>query len=187
MTRRRNIDATIDACFRAGSQYYIVGRFAAFARLNPGMGNLLHLAIEMFLKGGLSKTKTLDELKKPPFGHDLTAIWRAFKNQADDAALDRFDGTIVDLNAYDELWYPDSILKKGMASTTNIVRTDAPGAVTGPAVPEYQICLQDIDELVEAIFSAAQRNPQAYLIPRWGPAHEFLIKENTASKLTTAP
>jgi hypothetical protein len=40
--------------------------------------------------------------------------------------------------------------------------------------------------LVEAIFSAASRNPKVYL-SRYlrGPMREFLIKENKASTLTT--
>ena len=36
-----------------GTQYYIAGRQAAMARLIPVYGNLLHHAVEMFLKGAL--------------------------------------------------------------------------------------------------------------------------------------
>jgi hypothetical protein len=49
----------IDAFFKTGSQYYIAGRFAAFAWFHPVAGNLFHHAIEMYLKGALSKTKSL--------------------------------------------------------------------------------------------------------------------------------
>ena len=44
-----------DEFFATAGQYYVVGRFAAFAGLIPITGNLLHHAVEMFLKGGLSK------------------------------------------------------------------------------------------------------------------------------------
>jgi hypothetical protein len=52
----------INLFFSAGSQYYIAGRFGVFAGLNPVVGNLLHHAIEMDLKGALSKTKSISEL-----------------------------------------------------------------------------------------------------------------------------
>ena len=41
--------------FRTAGQYYVAGRYAAFAGFIPVTGNLLHHAIELFLKGGLSK------------------------------------------------------------------------------------------------------------------------------------
>jgi hypothetical protein len=56
--------------FKMAGQYYVVGRFAAFAGLIPITGNLLHHAVEMFLKGGLSKNGvSLVDLKK--MGHNL--------------------------------------------------------------------------------------------------------------------
>jgi hypothetical protein len=76
----------IDAFFKTGSQYYIAGRFAAFAWLHPVAGNLFHHAIEMYLKGALSKTKSLSDLRK--LSHDLLSGWAAFKVHANDRALD---------------------------------------------------------------------------------------------------
>jgi hypothetical protein len=74
---------------------------------------------------------------------------------------------------------------KGMQSTFNIVRPDAPIAIEGPKEPKYELCLQDIDELVEAIFVAASRNPKAYLSMLSDCAREFLTKDTKASRLTT--
>jgi hypothetical protein len=71
--------------FQNACQYYVAGRYAAFAALNPVAGNLLHHAIEHFLKGGLSKTKSLAELKR--LGHSLPKIWAAFKTQVNDPVL----------------------------------------------------------------------------------------------------
>ena len=82
--------------FQNGCQYYVAGRYAAFAALNPVAGNLMHHAIEHLLKGGLSETKTLSELKK--LMHNLPSIWETFKAQANDPALARFDDVISGLH-----------------------------------------------------------------------------------------
>jgi hypothetical protein len=73
-----------------------------------------------------------------------------------------------------------------MKAAIDLVRCNAAATTAKPSEPEYRICVQDIDELVEAIFSAASRNPKVYL-SRYlrGPMREFLIKENKASTLTT--
>jgi hypothetical protein len=70
--------------FSSACDYYIAGRFAAFARLNPVVGNLLHHAIEMYLKGALAKTKSLVALDKG-FKHNFPKLWKAFKQHANDA------------------------------------------------------------------------------------------------------
>src|SRR5262245_52228023 len=49
--------------YQLASQYYVVGRFAARAGLNPSCGNLLHHAVEMFLKGALVDDVGLGEMK----------------------------------------------------------------------------------------------------------------------------
>jgi hypothetical protein len=169
--------------FSSACDYYIAGRFAAFAGLNPVVGNLLHHAIEMYLKGALAKTKSLAELDKG-FKHNLPKLWEAFKQQTNDAALKRFDSTISDLHRFEDIRYPDSILAKGMGATVEIVRSTIPTVYKGPAVPLYRVCVQEIDELVEAIFSAASLNPR-YFFDRGQPlVREFLIKENRARRLT---
>jgi len=40
--------------FDTGMQYYTIGRYSVLAGVNPVAGNLLHHAIEMFLKGALA-------------------------------------------------------------------------------------------------------------------------------------
>jgi hypothetical protein len=42
--------------FSSAAQYYVAGRFGVFAALNPVAANLMHHAIEMYLKGALLKT-----------------------------------------------------------------------------------------------------------------------------------
>ena len=52
----------LELFFSSATQYYVSGRYAVFAGLTPVVGNLLHHAVEMYLKGALSKTMTLDQL-----------------------------------------------------------------------------------------------------------------------------
>jgi hypothetical protein len=83
-------DDAIGEFFTYGSQYYVAGRYGVFAALMPVAANLDHHAIEMFLKGALSKSMTLKEMKNK-LGHDLDKTWQAFKTQTADESLERFD------------------------------------------------------------------------------------------------
>jgi hypothetical protein len=73
---------------QTATQYYVTVRFAAFAWFIPVTGNLFHHAIEMYLKGHLSATMTDKELRDN-LGHDLTKIWRRFKQSLSDTMLDQ--------------------------------------------------------------------------------------------------
>lgn len=171
--------------FSLGTQYYVVGRFSAFAGLNPVTGNQLHHAIEMFVKGALSKTKSLSDLKR--LGHSLPRVWAEFKQQTGDSSLNRFDPVITQLDKFETIRYPDEILSKGMSSTINIVRSPPfAGSVAG--VPHYEVCLEDVDELVDAIFVAASRNPKSYLVSMLmkPEAREYVTRENKVSGLSPA-
>ena len=84
------------AYFGLGVHYYVVARYAAFAQLVPVCGNLFHHAIEMFLKGYLAHHGEA-ELKK--LGHQLTVLWREFKYEVGDAALDPFDTVVKELDS----------------------------------------------------------------------------------------
>jgi hypothetical protein len=80
----------IDEFFKFGSQYYVAGRYGMFAGFMPVAANLHHHAIEMLLKGALSKSMNLEELKRK-LGHRLPKIWKKFKRQANDPSLNRFE------------------------------------------------------------------------------------------------
>jgi hypothetical protein len=163
--------------FVMGTQYYLAGRFAAFAGLNPVTGNLLHHAVEMLLKGALAKTKTLEEMKK--LSHSFSKIWAEVKGA--DSSLDRFDEMIVGLDAFETIRYPDKVLALGMGSEIAIVK--GPPALfggTGSSVPRYRVCVQEIDELVEALFRIASRSAAAYLRPMKADAQRYLYLQNLA-------
>src|SRR5436853_83403 len=66
--------------FRVALQYYVSGRAACMSGCISTTGNLLHHAVEMMLKGELSKTISLKDLKDgDKFGHWLPKCWTAFK------------------------------------------------------------------------------------------------------------
>jgi hypothetical protein len=131
-----------------------------FAALMPVAANLHHHAIEMLLKGALSKTMTLKDMKNK-LGHKLEKSWSEFKAAANDSSLSRFDKLITELEKFEEIRYPDKLLQSGASMMFDITRA---GAVHGAAnAPQYKLCLEDVDDLVAEIFKVASRNPAAYL------------------------
>src|SRR5947209_1571333 len=101
-----SMDPVVEEFLSNGRQYYIAGRFSVLGALMPVAGNLMHHAVEHFLKGGLAKTVSLDDMKKK-LGHKLPKIWDAFKMQANDPTLARFDEVVSTLNEFEEIRYPD--------------------------------------------------------------------------------
>ena len=63
---------------RLGIQYYVVGRSAVLARLSPVCGNLLHHAVEAYLKARLSQKHSLKELEIMRLRE---RSWRAVKHR----------------------------------------------------------------------------------------------------------
>ncbi len=166
--------------FQYGSQYYVAGRYAAFAGLTPIVGNILHHAVEMFLKGVLAKTMSLKELKDK-LGHDLPKIWAVFKVKVNDKSLSAFDKVIDTLNAFEDIRYPNKILTDGAVLQIDITKVGAAmtsGSGSGASMPQYSLCLEEIDELVKAIFNAAGRAPPAYLRFVKSEARDFVNREN---------
>ena len=92
-------------------QYYVAGRSAAIDQILPVCGNLLHHAVEMSLKAALTDGLTMPELKK--LGHSLPKIWAAFTTSFPEANVPAFNQAVVELDRFEELRYPDSILAKG--------------------------------------------------------------------------
>jgi hypothetical protein len=178
-------DRLMDEFFNYGCQYYVAGRYGVFARLMPVAANLQHHGIEMLLKGALANTMTLPQMKAR-LGHRLEDAWTAFKAAAPDpAALSRFDDVVSELNKFEEIRYPDELLAHGALMNFEVIRA---GAATGPAsgapVPQYKLCLEDLDELVAEIFKIAGRNPDAFLRTEMmkGDAETYLKRANAYFK-----
>lgn len=171
--------------FKAAGQYYVAGRYSAFAGFIPVTGNLFHHAIEMFLKGGLSKTGiSLADLKK--LNHDLPDIWATFKHSFNDPNLNRFDPVITSLHRFEEIRYPDLVVRKGLTASIDILSQakHSPAGVNQPDAT-YELCVQDMDELVGQVFTSASVNPRAFLSGRFQKreAKQFLVEQNTVDAL----
>jgi hypothetical protein len=162
--------------FGDGLQYYVAGRSAFFAGCNSVAANLLHHAVEMCLKGGLSKAGlTLTELTK--LRHHLPKIWKKFKQQTGVTKLNQLDGVVAALHKYEELRYPDTVLQRGMLSGF-ILHKPTPSTSTqwSGKEPQYELCLEAVDELIEAIFTSASINLGFF--PLSQEAKEHVNKEN---------
>jgi hypothetical protein len=137
-------------------QYYVVARFAMHAQLMPVLGNLFHHAVEMALKTGLVKKRKLSELKY--MGHNLKKLWGAFKVEFSGADLKRHDKTILRVNKYESIRYPDGILNYGAGMTADWFELPPEikghGGIKSP--PQYLLVVSDIDDLMVDIFRACE-------------------------------
>jgi hypothetical protein len=161
---------------RLGFEYYLSGRFAFLASKLPMTvtGNLFHHAVEMFLKGYLS-TK-FDEKERKNFHHHLRRIWLKFKEEAGDPQLHRFDGVIAELDKFENIRYPERPLKSGMAIMFSL--TGNPSQNFNETVPQYNLNLEKIDELVADIFQKCLINPKSFTSVLREPGITFLKQEN---------
>jgi len=183
----RSAEDLKDEYFTLGSQYYVSGRFATHAKLMPVCGNLLHHAVEMYLKGALCQHVSNIDLKdRKTFGHDLMKLWRALKKIAVDQTLDRFDKTISYLNPFERIRYPDKTMKRGMLCRIGFEEGDLPPVAKRPErkEPHYNLLVGEIDDLVSVLFKKASRNPVAFF--NWlGPdGRKHLEQFNSATHLT---
>lgn len=146
-----------------GFQYYVAGRAAVLAGLRPVSGNLLHHALEMFLKARLSHRRTLEELKKPPFRHNLPKLWEAFKADFPNEALDEFDAAITALSHFEHIRYPEAIIKKGGIISIGWGPRTLRLETRDSTAPCYEASVPEIDNLVAKIFSLCSRNPSFFV------------------------
>jgi hypothetical protein len=88
---------------KLGVQYYAAARSAAWSGLWVS-GNLYHHSIEMFLKAGLARRYSLEQLHKK-FGHRLVTIWNTFKADFPSTTLLEFNKLIADLAGFEDIRY----------------------------------------------------------------------------------
>src|SRR4051812_17203361 len=158
--------------FKVGMQYYIAGRAAARWQLVPIAGNLLHHAIEMLLKGELSKTLRLEDIKKQ-YGHLLVKTWNAFKATHPGEDLAGFDQLVADLDRFEGIRYPDEYIKSGAVMSLGWgTLKPAIRQMVGPKLPEYYLYVNEVDVLVARLFKVCKINPPAY----WGALHPEAVR-----------
>lgn len=145
--------------FQLATQYYTTGRFAALSGILPVCGNLLHNAIEMYLKGALTPVLDLNALRN--LGHDLIQIWSCAKKTYADLSLESFDAAINRLDPFERLRYPDAVLREGAHLRLTRLRSEWLPLPNNPTRPEphYDLVVEEVDELVKVIFSVAKLNP----------------------------
>lgn len=163
--------------FRLGTQYYVSGRFAMLAGLLPVAANLLHHAVEMFLKGALVRDLGLGQLRC--FSHDLNRVWGEFKSRVKMANAQDFDVAVGQLHRFERLRYPDTVLKEGMDAAFTLFRNQRFEVyrADGP-IDHYSLVLEDIDALVESVFLSSGVNPQFHLQILRDDAKEVLARHN---------
>jgi hypothetical protein len=173
-----------DEYFFTASQYYVSGRFAFWTRSMGICGNLLHHAIELFLKGHLLLTRSTAERKD--FGHNLPLIWQHFKATVGDPRLAAFDRTIDHVHAFEALRYPDIVIEKEALFHFEVTRVDLDKSRAVDKVPgnppRYLLALEEVDRLVSVLFEVCDRNPKPFLLGKLpSPDHEkFLLRANPA-------
>lgn len=129
-------------------QHYVAGRMLALQLQTHVAGNILHHAVEIFIKAELSHIVSIKELKDK-YGHKLKKLWGAYCTLHTDTP-DGFFSTVADLDAFEEIRYPheerESITQHySLFKDPDGRRMGAPGA--------YSLTLESIDELVAFITS----------------------------------
>lgn len=164
--------------FNIGTQYYIAGRFAAFAGFIPVAANLFHHSVEMYIKGHLSSG--LNEPDRRKLGHKLPEIWERFKQEVRDPQLKKFDDVVAELHKFESIRYPEEIVAKGMLSSISLSRNAVLYNVNAPTRPEpkYYLAVEDIDELVNVIFTTSSVNPSFFMNGLNADASDFLGRSN---------
>jgi len=66
--------------------------------------------------------------------------------------LDKFDTTINDLDRFENIRYPDRVIRYGMTLEVGLDRNTSP---TKPNELRYQLVLGELDELVKLIFQTS--------------------------------
>jgi hypothetical protein len=162
-------------------QYYVAGRLAARAGLVPVYGNLLHHAVEMFLKTALSGVVSPKELRDD-YRHDLKKLWARFKVEVADTSLDHFDATILALHEFEELRYPDKIPHAAIEMDVTWKPVPAAKSSSGSgSARRYECVIADIDGLIIEIMDRIPLNPSFFVVKLGDSGREALQYQNPHS------
>ncbi|MFO1407941.1 MAG: hypothetical protein U1F08_10460 [Steroidobacteraceae bacterium] len=158
-------------------QYFVSGRAAGLSHMLPVAGNLLHHAVEMALKADLAARHDIAKLKQ--LGHSLPRLWGEFKAAHPTPVPPKLDEVVKRLHDFEELRYPDSIVKFGaMIEWTISPESVVAGNTPPPGVPRYLLVLNDVDELMNFVFERASINPLFYTGAMAVDAKQFLTTSN---------
>jgi hypothetical protein len=146
------------------TQYYVAGRLAARAGLAPVCGNLLHHAVEMYLKYALIGRVNPEQMRSRQFGHNLEWLWARFKEREKaDPVLDSFDATIHALHEFEELRYPDRIPHKAVFMAITWKPEHAVKSYSATPAHQYEVFISDVDGLIIEILDRTPLNPEFFV------------------------
>jgi hypothetical protein len=155
-----------------GLDYYVSGRFATAHRFTPVSANLLHHAVELLLKACLAHEDPVDRIReygrypnRGGYGHDIKLLWHDFKARQQTPPAAEFDAIIEGLHAFEDIRYPETLIRQGATISLGIFEVDDPPITRNGQVPEnlYVLMLPRIDRLMGYLFKASGANPPAFL------------------------
>lgn len=135
--------------FKMGNQYYVSGRFSGRAGFLPVYGNLLHHALELFIKGALLRSGDDRERKT----HNIKKLWSDIKRRVEKPDLAEFDQCIRELQKFENIRYPVEQAKEIGFRWSKEDRNK--GKQPWGEMPRYEVSMTQIDELVSAIYDAS--------------------------------
>jgi hypothetical protein len=176
-TPTRNIDVHY---FHLATQYYAAARWATFAISGTVAGNLFHHAVELYLKGDLSRTVYLGRLAR--YGHNLKRLWKVYKQKHSASTLSGFDSCIKDLDKFEAIRYPDDIVEKGMFYEIPVShpKSTIVFQVVGSTPPTYRVVVNDIDQLIRTLFTTSSINPDFFFGKVGLEAKAVIYRDNPA-------
>ena len=158
-----------DHAIRYGIQYYVAGRFAAASGFTPVLANLLHHAVELFLKACLAYNDPVDRIReygsaKRGYRHNLPLLWSEFKKRTPGQLAPEFDRIIDELHKFDEIRYPEQLIEGGATILTDLFTNEVQQSLgREQREPLYLLKLPEVDELMGLLFEATNCNRALFL------------------------
>jgi len=141
--------------------YYMTGRFAVISCLYVAP-NLMHHAVELLIKYTLLKSVPESQRSAATAGlgekyrHRLNALWNQYKQHVAPTDVSRFDRLIADLARWENIRYGGFPTGNSVTKSMGLVR--APAQTFGHE-DTYVFGLDEVDDLITAMFAASRINP----------------------------
>ena len=142
-----------------GIQYFLLARYGSQFPFNPASGSLYHLCFELLLKSYLIKNDCSYKDLKNKYGHQLVKLWNEFKQKVKNSNLDKYDLTVKNLDAWENVRYislgegknaSEIIILKGHADKSYLTEINRTSFKTQN---RFIIHTDDMDELFFIFFS----------------------------------
>jgi hypothetical protein len=164
--------------------YYMSGRFAVINGLFVAP-NLMHHAVELLIKYVLVKDVPESQRSdataslRQKYGHRLNRLWKRYKKHVAPTDMSRFDRLIPDLDRWEKIRYGGFPVGTSVAMGMTLVRAPVQ---TSRQKDTYIFGLDEVDDLIAAIFAASDINP-AFVgssyphteLPEWYKRHNAHI------------